>query len=335
MLSGTAQAADGGFKYEDSSYILTLRSAGIEYYDFIPRLLTQQQGHSFVDLSHDVGQEKGRCESLGAAYWLGQEVEEGVLGPGAAPPDAGDISGGYRNPTVARSVEPNLSPGENESNKNPGIRNYFPPGNEVVDIPNESPGNKWTAKCDGFLKGSAQGDQNRAGPGQIIGSVAQAEVDKATGIYTGSSRAYVFGLEGQFDGFSSFMQVVNKPNDKPVITFRMTYFNSGENKDKNGISFGGSQIPVEEFAKQFNAGAEAFSQAAKPVGPIGAQTLKPEVGVSTDGGRFSISISAATGNIGFAAREGTIGQNQGARFGSINFEGQYGGDAVSFEQPNL
>jgi hypothetical protein len=335
MLSGTANAADNGFKFEDSSYILTLRSAGIEAYSYIPRLLTEEVGHSYVDLIHDTGQPKGRCETIGAGYWLGQELEEGVLGPGAAPPDAGDVSGGYRNPTISRDVAPNISAEGNESARDPGVRNYFPPGNEVVDIPAESPGNHWTAKCIDDASGEAQGDVARGGPGQIVGSVAKASVDKATGVYTGTSRAYVYGLEGQFDGMSSFMQVVNKPNEKPIITYRMTYFNSGENKDKNGISFGGSQVPVEAFADNFNKGAEAFTAAAKPVGPNGAQTLKPQVGLSTDGGRFSISISSAVGWTGAAAREGTAGQEQGARFGSVTFEGIYGGEAGSYTQPNL
>ncbi|MGQ0846955.1 MAG: hypothetical protein ACT4QF_22780 [Sporichthyaceae bacterium] len=167
--------------------------------------------------------------------------------------------------------------------------------------------------------------------------MAQAELSKATGVYTGTSRAYIFGLEGAsgFDSASSFMQVVNKPNAKPVITFRMSYFNMGDNSDQNGITFGGQSIPVEDFAKAYNDGAAAFAQAFKPVGPIGSQTLKPEVGISTDGGRFSISISAGTGHIGFSAREGTVGQDQGARFGSINFEGVYGGEAEGFTQPNL
>ena len=63
---------------------------------------------------------------------------------------------------------------------------------------------------------------------------------------------------------------------------------------------------------------------ARAIGPIGSSTLQPQVGVSTDGGRYSISISAGQGNIGFAVREGGLGQNQGTRFGSVTFEGVYG-----------
>gem|GEM_PF-4157910 len=314
------------YNFADSSYILTIRSGGIEYFDDIPRRLNHQEGFSYVDLIHDIGQTQGRCESFGAAYWLGQEVEEGVLGKGAAPPDAGDVSGGYRNPTTARSVYPNLSAGKNESDRSPGLTNPFPPGDKVYEFPPAGPGYHWTAKCDDDTHGKAQGDQHNFGGFQIIGSTSQAEVDKTTGVYTGTSRAYFMGLEGAagFDSGSSFMQIQNKPNTPATITYRMSYFNSGENANKNGISFGGSDVPVQQFADQFNDGAKTFSQAAAPVGPMGAMTLAPEVGVSTDGGRYSISIAAGSGHLGFAAREGTIGQNQGMRIGSITFEGVYG-----------
>src|ERR1700742_1257496 len=52
----TAGTKSAGFKYSDASYIMTLRSAGIEYVDNIPRELQQDQGFSFVDLLHDIGQ---------------------------------------------------------------------------------------------------------------------------------------------------------------------------------------------------------------------------------------------------------------------------------------
>jgi len=327
MQAGVAQATPKAFDFKNSSYIMTLRSGGLETWANIPRDLPQDVGHSYVDLIHDIGQDKGRCETWGAGYWLGQEVEEGVLGKGAAPPDAGDVSGGYSNPTTAREVYPNLSAGaENESNRHPGVKNYFPPGKDVVPIPSQGNGVKWMAKCDSDIKGSGQGDMLNVGGFQVVGSTSQAEVDKATGIYTGSSRAYVLGMEGAsgFDSASSFMQVVNKPDSEPTLTYRMSYFNSGKNEKKNGITFGGQDIPVDQFAKAFNDGAKQFAAAAKSFGPAGAGTLTPEVGVSTDGGRKSITISAGHGNLGSASRDGTIGMNQGMRIGSVTFQGIYG-----------
>lgn len=322
-----ATSAQASFDFTDASYILTLRSGGVEAYEQIPRDLPTDYGHSYVDLIHDIGQEKGRCEAIGAGYWLGQEVEEGVLGPGAAPPDAGDVSGGYKNPTIARDVKPNLSPGENESARDPGVKNYLPPGQEVADIPADGNGVRWGAECKNDVEGSAVGDNSNVGPFQSVGSTSHAVVDKATGIYTGTSRAYMLGVSGEVSGFdsaASFMQVTNKPDEKPTITYRMTYFNAGEDPKSNGVSFGGENVPMEEFTDQFNEQAKTVGSAAEPVGPVGAGTLTPEVGVSTDGGRYSITISAGHGNFGFAAREGTIGENQGMRVASITFQGVYG-----------
>jgi hypothetical protein len=332
-MAAPAHAADAGnsnakaFDWTNASYILTLRSGGLETYAHIPRDLPQDVGYSFVELVHDTGQPQGQCEAWGAGYWLGQEVEEGVLGAGAAPPDAGDVSGGYKNPTTSREVRPNLSAGQSQSDRHPAIKNYFPPGNDIYAFPPNGPGYKWTAKCDDDLKGETQGDVINAGGVQAVGSTAQAAIDKTTGVYTGTSRSYVIGLEGAsgFDSASSFMQVTNRPDKDATITYRMSYFNSGgDNKGKNGITFGGTDVPVQQFADQFNANAKTFGQAISAVGPAGAATLTPEVGVSTDGNRYSITISAGHGNLGFNARQGGLGEDQGMRLGAITFQGVYG-----------
>lgn len=196
----------------------------------------------------------------------------------------------------------------------------------MLDIPSSGNGPNWAAKCDGDAKGQATGFNLDAGGVQALGSSSQATIDKATGVYNGTSRAFVFGVEGAtgFDSFSSAMQVVNKPNAKPVITYRMSFFNSGEKESKSGFTISGTDVPIEEFTKQYNEQAKQFTAAAKAVGPIGSSVLTPEVGVSTDGGRYSITLSAAQGYIGFAAREGTIGQQQGMRSGATTFQGVYG-----------
>ncbi|HEY2834803.1 MAG TPA: hypothetical protein VGJ14_20475 [Sporichthyaceae bacterium] len=325
-VATTADKKSAKYDWENSSYIFDIRSAGIEYYDKIPRDLQQDQGFSFVELTHDLGQDQGRCEAWGAAYWLGQEVEEGVLGFGAAPPDAGNVSGGYHNPTTSRQVRPNLSAGQSESDRHPAVVNYFPPGNDLYAMNPDGPGYKWTAACDNDVKGQGQGDDLNIAGFQSIGSTAEASLDKVTGVYVGTSRAYFFGLEGAsgFDSGSSFMQITNHPNSDATITYRMSYFNSGDNNSKNGITFGGTDVPVEDFAKQFNDQAQSGSTAMAPVGPAGAATLAPEVGVSTDGDRYSITISAGHGHLGFAARDGGLGQDQGARIGSVTFSGVYG-----------
>ena len=39
----------------------------------LPRDLPMGIGHSYVDLVHDMGREDGRCETIGAGYWLGTD----------------------------------------------------------------------------------------------------------------------------------------------------------------------------------------------------------------------------------------------------------------------
>ncbi len=135
-------------------------------------------------------------------------------------------------------------------------------------------------------------------------------MDKTTGVYTGTSRSYFFGLEGAsgFDSASSFMQITNKPDAPATISYRMSYFNSGDSTGKNGITFGGTDIPVQQFADAFNSGAKSFEAAISAVGPIGARTLAPSVGVSTDGDRYSINIAAFAGHLGLRCPQGNIGQ---------------------------
>jgi hypothetical protein len=325
-VAKTAAKSSAKYDWQSSSYILTIRSAGIEYYDKIPRDLQHDQGFSYVELVHDIGQDQGRCEAWGAAYWLGQEVEEGVLGFGAAPPDAGNVSGGYHNPFTSRQVRPELGAGKSESDRHPAVVNYFPPGNDLYAMNPAGPGYHWTASCDSDLKGQGQGDDINAGGIQAIGSTSEASIDKATGTYVGTSRAYFLGLEGAhgFDSGSSFMQITNRANKDATITYRMSYFNSGDNTAKSGITFGGTDVPVASFADQFNDQSKTGAAFLAPVGPAGLYTLKPEVGVSTDGDRYSITISAGYGHLGFAVRDGGLGQDQGMRIGSVTFQCVYG-----------
>jgi hypothetical protein len=327
--TGPAKAGDPNASgFADGGYVMTMRSGGIELYERIPRNLPMDYGMSYVDLSHDLDQEQGRCEAQGAGYWLDTAVEDGLLGVGADLPSANDVSRGYRNPTTSHEVYPNPATGNGISDRHPGVRNFFPPGNEIVPIAATGNGVNWQAHCSSGTHGVAVGNDYEDPLGfEAAGSTTEAQVDTITGVYTGTSRAYLLGLTGGalgFDSGSSFMQVVNKPHEAPTITYRMSYFNSGDSTGKNGITFGGSAIPIQQFADTFNTEARSAAAALAPVGPIGIATLTPEVGVSTSSGSYGITISIGHGNLGLALRDGTIGGNQGIRFGSISFEGFYG-----------
>jgi hypothetical protein len=312
----------------NASYILTMRAAAVEHYADIPRYLPGGFGYSQVDLAHDVGGLQGKCESRGAGYYLGEEVEEGVLGAGAAPPDAGDVSGGYKNPTLSRTVTPNLDPSGAPLSE-PGVRNYLPPGQVLLPIPHNGAGPNWQATCTKDTQGQAQGFTFDGGGYKVAGSVTSAEVDKSTGVYTGTSRSIIQGLEGagELDTISSLMQVTNQPNKQPTTTYRISFFNSkagGTTLAQNGFTVSGTDVPAAQLVEQFNSQSKTVSAALEAIGPLGLELLAPRVGTSTDGNRTEIVAPVIQGTAGSHLRDGTAGQEAGLRFGSTAFTGIYG-----------
>jgi hypothetical protein len=339
--AGTAPAGPrraAGFDFvKSASYILDARSAGVEFEDHIPGVIYQDVGYSEVNLAHDLGEPQGRCEADAATYWLGQYVEEAVLGKGAAPPDAGSVSGGYRNPTYSRDIEPNVSAGKSLSNRSPGLVNYLPPGQTLVPIPADGTPVYVKGHCDSDAKGSGVGNvADLIKNADVVGSTTAAEVNKATGIYTSTARAYVTGLQGvgKLNTISSFMQVTQKPDgSQPTVSYRMSFYDghpggSDTGFSQRGFTFSGNNVPADQLTQQFNSQAKTFAAAASALGPFGFQVLAPKTGTegSTEAGTTGlhyITAPAIQGQAGFNARKGTVGQDQYARFGSITFTGIY------------
>jgi hypothetical protein len=337
-LSGTAAATSAKFDFvNDASYILTVRSAAAESYVNIPRYLPSDIGHSYVDLVHDIGAPEGRCEAIGAGYWLGTELEEAVLGSGFAPPDpvtGKAMRSGYKNPTIHRTVRPDLTPPgeENDLDKRPRIYNPAD-GAVIAEIPAEGNGPKWTSSCASGEKGEATGNILDIAGLKAAGSTTSAEVDRATGRYTATSRSYVTGLQGAgaLDTFTSLMQVTNQPNRKPTITYRISFFNAATSKDDNragfdqeAITIAGQNVPADELVKQFNEQVAGVSAALAAVGPLGVSLLAPQTRTSTNGDQYEIVAPVLQVIGGAAARKGDIGEEVGLRLGSTAFTGLYG-----------
>jgi hypothetical protein len=322
---------------DGASYILDVRSAGMEYQTALPAALYHDVGYSEANLAHDIGQPQGTCETDGAMYWFGQYVEEAVLGKGAAPPDAGDVSGGYRNPTFARDVRPNISAGDNLSDRHPAVVNFFPPGQEIVPIPADGTPVKVNAKCDSDVKGSGTGNvADLGGVLDAVGSTSTAELNKQTGEYISTGRAYMSGIQGAepLDAVSSFMQVDQKPGAQATVSYRISFFNSKAGEadtgfSQKGFTLSGSNVPADQLVSQFNSQSRTLSAAATALGPLGFQVLAPEEGTqpSTEAGTTGlhyISAPAISGSIGSHLRDGTVGQQEQARYGSVTFTGVYG-----------
>jgi hypothetical protein len=347
-LASPAAAAGGGhiddattrpqpFDFErQASYLLDVRSAGIEVETALPAALYPDIGYSEVHLAHDLGQPQGTCEADGAAYWAGQYVEEAVLGFGAAPPDAGSVQGGYHNPVFSRDVKPDLSAGDNASGRKPGIVNPAPPGQEITPLRADGTPLWINSRCDNDLKGAGVGNVSDLGKTvDLVGSATEAEVNRATGDYVSTARAYVTGIQGagNLDTVSSFMQVKQKPGLEPTITYRLSFIdaNSGASNtgfNQNGFTLSGSDVPAGSLITQFNSQAKTLADAASAIGPLGFQVLAPQVGTvpSTEAGTTGLpyfTAPAIAAEAGLRLRDGTIGQDEKPRLGSITFTGVY------------
>jgi hypothetical protein len=321
---------------QDASYVLDMRDAGVEENTNIPSATYQDLGFSGIQLTHDIGQPQGKCDARGAGYYFGQYVEDAVLSKGAAPPDAGDVSGGYANPVNSRTVYPNPHAGADLTSRHPFIQNPFPPGQEITPLPNQGTPLYITSSCDNDLKGSATGNVGDAAKtADLIGSTTDALVEKTTGQYISTARAYITGIKGAgtLSSISSLMQVKALPGAEPVVSYRLSLFdNSTGDSDsgfnQKGITFSGTNVPANQLTDQFNSQTKSLGAAAAAFGPFGVQIMAPETGAAgpSDTGTSGQYITAPAVQLdyGLKAREGGIGEHQRTRFASITYTGNYG-----------
>jgi len=320
VLASPAGAATTKKKFDinEVGYNEYMRAGSVETFAEIPRNVPQNMGYSHVELIKDIEEAQPRCIADGAGYWPDDILEEGVLKGGAAPIGEGQTAtdaSPYDNPTIHRVYRP--------ANAEDGSQNAT--SDRTPKFPSNGNGPLWTSNCTAdFFGGSGNGDMFNAAGSKIAGSSIIAQVDKSTGIYTATGRAYVTGIAGAFDTITSLMQVVHAPNQEPKVTYRMSFFDSDAGKSafgSDGVEFFGSAVPASQFVDQFNSQAASFSKQGAALGPAGLQILSPQVYPDQDSGRTTITAPAAAGNLGFASRSGTIGQNFGMKFAEITYTG--------------
>ncbi|HUR04934.1 MAG TPA: hypothetical protein VM347_20495 [Nonomuraea sp.] len=305
------------FDINEVGYAEYMRAGAIETFANIPRNIPQNLGYSHTELIKDIQEAEPRCIADGAGYWLDDILEEGVLKGGAAPIGEGQTqtdASPYDNFTIHRVYKPaDQAEGDGSSS------------DRTPKLPANGNGPLWTSQCsEDAFSASGTGDIFNAAGVRIAGSTIQSAIDPATGIYTSTGRAYVTGIDAAFDTITSLMQVTHVPNEEPKVTYRMAFFDSDAGKStfaSDGVEFFGSAVPASEYVDQFNSQAAAFSQQGAALGPAGLQILSPQVYPDQDNGRMTITAPAAAGNFGLASRSGTIGENFGARFAEITWNG--------------
>jgi hypothetical protein len=331
--------AEVPFDFVGIGYLDYIRAGGIETQIDIPADTDQDIGYSDVELTHDPGQAEGHSKSAAATYWLGQYADEGLLGCGKCPPDAGDRDSGA-DPLTTRRIQPDQGGGWGR--RDPHLQDPYGGGEKIAPVPADGTPILAHADSPDGLHGSATGQAvNIGGPDGIgsAGSTTVAAIEKSTGVYTATSRAYVSGIHraGTLDTIESLLQITQRPptsptvTNEPTITYRLSFLDSAgaANLAGNGFTLAGHDLPAAELLAQFNQQAAANAAAIDAIGPLGFRLLAPQAGLTRGGEEIPPDLPyliapAIQANLGLNARKAGIGENQYVRLASSLWAGVYG-----------
>lgn len=309
--AGGPDGADGAarWKFYESSFALRMRAAAIEPELDVPYPLVSGVGYSSVSLDKDVGMPVGVCESRGIGAHVADVVEQGVLSP-----EGGGVSELF-NPTEARDRKPDRRSDTNFDDRSPQLRG--PDGTALYDIPAHGDGVRWEAECVDDSDGHATATDLDVGTARSAGSTTAARIDKATGRFTGISRAFVAGLttpSGTLDLVSSVLRVDALPGREPTVGYRIS--------TTDGTLAAGVDVPLGDLPRQFNDAVRADSAAVAALGPLGLTLLGPTVSTSASGAPVLHTPFLEVSG-GLEARRATVGQDTRLRLVSAAFEGGY------------
>lgn len=252
LLTGlSAQPADAaGTAYEHLGFVHQLRAAALEGRAAMewnrqnPNPVVVASGYSAVDLEKDPSVDHGDCEAVGAGTHL--DLRGGLL-ENNGPPDAGNKGSNVVNPTEARDRSPQIQPGEGWGRR-PGFRRHIDEiGDRARDL-GDAPKSHgpWSARCDDDTAGRAAGhhvDPVRAG---AAGSATTGTIEKATGTYVGTSRAFAAGLRtpaGVVELVSSAVRIKQRPGREALVCYRIAV--------NGGVLATGTDVPAGELTRQF------------------------------------------------------------------------------------
>jgi hypothetical protein len=315
----------GAYNFVDSDFILRMRGSAVQPEADIPRPLVIGVAPTEVWLEKDIGGPESRCETYGAGYYAGEVAEQGIL-ENSGPPDAGNKGGGIFNPTRSKDYKPNKSPGsENLNTRRPEVRSVQD-GSVIFEIPAKGNGVHWEGVCDNDAAGHAIAYTSDVAGAQAAGSATTTALDKKTGIYTGTSRAFIAGLQtasGTLDLISSYMQVKHLPGQAPTVSYKIGV--------TGGTLAAGANVPYQDLTKQFNDAVNANGEVVSSLASYGLTLMGPTASKSETGSEFAryvlnapfLEVMAAT-----PLREGTAGERTYARLVNIDYEGLYQGGTL-------
>lgn len=264
-------------------------------------------GYSTVLLQREHGASVGSCEARGQGVGVSNQIEEGSGGPhNAAPRDPGPRSGIF-NPTEARdTAPPRPTPRpydyEYEGHRTPQIRDARD-GHSVLDVPARGQGVRWEAACADDAGGRATAADVDLAGAHGAGSATAARVDRTTGEYVATARAYLAGLltpGGVVDLVTSVVLVRRSPGREPRMSYRIAL-------DRDTLA-SGVDVPAGRLLEQFARSTHVHAPALGALAQVGLTLMEPRVDTFEQGRRsvlkapFLELAHGPTGSAGADAR---------------------------------
>jgi hypothetical protein len=263
-----AQAA-GTHDYVASGFVHDLRGAAVLAEARPTNRVAAGTGYSAVDLSKSATGTYGRCEAIGA----GALVDQRRLLESNGPPDGSNRSG-VANPTETWEST-TFAKGRQWSGPGGGVRSVT---RRVVELEDQvldasRTHGPWSADCQGDSAGRAAGHHADGLDAGAAGSTTSGAVDRATGAYVGTSRAYATGVRtpaGVVDVVSSTVRIEQRPEQAPVVSYRIAV--------DGGVLAGGVDVPAGALARQFAEQVRRNAAAVAALPALGLSLTGPTYG---------------------------------------------------------
>src|SRR5919109_1731903 len=259
----------------------------------------------------------GQCETFGAGYFAGIEIEEAIFG----------TMPGYKNVTLARA-------------SNPETKGY-PSKAQVAPLGGQG-GPAYTAECASpdFGHGTAR-NVGFNSPGGSAGSGLSETTQKLdrdartiTSETTTSLNDLSLGGSLRIHHISSSMKTVLTPDAEPKVTYRITLKGISTGGDgvstappdrfaitDGGLTLAGKDVGGSDLIKQFNEQSKTHEKDLAILARYGFRILAPKFSTSDDG--YTVEAPVMDAGLYFTARQNQTGQGQALRIGMARFTGSY------------
>ena len=259
----------------------------------------------------------GQCETFGAGYFAGIEIEEAIFG----------TMPGYKNVTLARA-------------SNPETKGY-PSKAQVAPLGGQG-GPAYTAEC--ASPDSGHGTARNGGfttPGGSAGtalSETTQTLDRDAETITSETTTALddlrLGASLRIHHVSSFMRTVLVPDAEPKVTYRITLQGISTGGDgastaaadsfainDGGLTLAGNDVGGSDLIKQFNEQSQAHEKDLSVLARYGFRILAPKFSAGDDG--YTVEAPVMDAGLYFPSRQNQTGQGQALRIGMARFTGSY------------